>query len=606
VVQLHEVVEVQDVDLTAFDVRLPTMLVGMVLMQPLLKLTSEPFRCLPERKAEQIAGLERTLSIAKAADHGAEKTHFTLIPEYSIPGLDGIARIENILRDMSWPGGTIVIGGTDALSKMDYAVLCSEDSTTVDLAHNGPDHVQEGQWINCCITWVKTASGDLRRWLQPKIAPAWPEQNIVHAQMFRGGSVFVFRCVFENGPPCRFFSLVCFDWVGIVDGYTVPRQVLAALNQNAEEVSLSWGFIPQHNEKPSDRTFLSGAADFFENQLDSPFVRRERCCLVFANTAGRETPGRVAANGCSSLVFSPLSPFDLVGCHPTYTGKPTLLRGSDAIGRCRDVLFRERGACIHSFSQYVPGAVNLGAGGRTLPLRRASVHSIMAGLQDPRMCGAPVPACVKWVNDLLDDIPCLSQQIYDAPLAGLIAAAHETNIIALRAVDSVLLEKAIEYATWRLPDISKLPTADDWGDEQTAALVHLVHTLDILRIAGAQLDIIRGVAHATANLRNQSVELLAVNGPSHEQCIDHVERRFVPLPRRQVLLVTRDPQNAPKLKKNKNILRSDSAPTLGAIMDITDVMSGQIHIAFRELMDIYIAATTAADLENSLYARLTS
>src|SRR2546425_576570 len=161
---------VEDADLTGFDVRLPAHLVGMVVMQPFLTLTGEePFRCQPDRVPQLLATLERTLVIARGADHGAEKTHFTLIPEYCIPGLEGVARIETVLRDPSWPGGTIVIGGTDALLKADYAALCGTAGTSVDTMRNGPERVNDGEWINCCVVWVKAGNGQLRRWLQPKI-----------------------------------------------------------------------------------------------------------------------------------------------------------------------------------------------------------------------------------------------------------------------------------------------------------------------------------------------------------------------------------------------------------------------------------------------------
>jgi hypothetical protein len=52
-------VHVQEVDLTALGVTLPADLVGMVVMQPFLKLKGEPFRCEPRHKAEQLAALER-------------------------------------------------------------------------------------------------------------------------------------------------------------------------------------------------------------------------------------------------------------------------------------------------------------------------------------------------------------------------------------------------------------------------------------------------------------------------------------------------------------------------------------------------------------------
>jgi hypothetical protein len=607
---MSPVVCVPDVNLVELGVRLPTGLVGMVVMQPFLKLTGEPFRCEPRHKAEQLAALERILTIAKAVDHGAEKTHFTVIPEYSIPGLDGIARIESLLRDHSWPNGTIVIGGTDALSKADYAALCDENGTSVDVP-NMPCKVRNDEWINCCITWVKVADDDLRRWLQPKIAPSWLEQNVVHAPMFRGGSVFVFRCAFQNGLACRFFSLVCYDWVGVQGAQTIPRQVLAAINAKAEEVSLSWVFVPQHNEKPCNSDFLGGVASFFQDQADCQFVRRDRCCVITANTAGSKVPGKAATHGCSSLIFSPLSPFDFKGCHPTYSGKPALQRGSDALGQCGDVLFRERGACIHSFSQYVPGTVNLGAGGRSLPLQRAHVHPVRAELNDPRTPGAPVPACVKWVNDSLDEVPCLSQQIPGVPLAGSISLPHAANVTALGTVESRHLEKDIDWATWRPPkrdrsDEDKPPTADEWSDDQTAALEHVVHTLDILRMGSSHLDLARASGHAMANLRGQSVEVLAVRGPSHEECEGHARLRFIPPPRRQVLLVTRDPHNAPRLKRDRRIVETNSEPRLGVEPTITDVWASLKHVAFQDLMHFYIEAPSAVVLEDSIYGWLTT
>jgi len=33
------------------------------------------------------------MAVARQTPHEAEKTHFTVFPEYSIPGLDGIALI---------------------------------------------------------------------------------------------------------------------------------------------------------------------------------------------------------------------------------------------------------------------------------------------------------------------------------------------------------------------------------------------------------------------------------------------------------------------------------------------------------------------------------
>lgn len=437
---MQSVCHVQEVDLVSAGIQLPPDLVGIVVMQPFLSLTREPFRCQSARKAEQIAALERTLEIAKTRDHGAEKTHFTVIPEYCIPGLDGIAAIETAMQDASWPGGTVVIGGTDALTKADYAQLCGAQETSVD-GRNGVDRVHDSEWINCCITWVKTSGGELRRWLQPKLSPSWPEQNITHARMFRGGSVFVFRCAFANGVPCRFFSLVCFDWVGLVNGDTIPHRVLEELNARGQELSLSWIFVLEHNDQPSHSNFLSGVADFFENQARSPLVNRGRCSVIFANTAGGAMPGRVQRYGYTSVILSPLAPFDLRGCHPTYSGVPDIVRRSDALTRCKDVVFREMGACIHSFSQYVPAFANLGAAGRSLPIRWAAEHSIAPSIVDPRVNGNEISASVKWVNDALDFLPSLSEQFPRVPLAAAVEISHSANKASFRVVESLELRK---------------------------------------------------------------------------------------------------------------------------------------------------------------------
>lgn len=579
-------------------------------MQPRLELTEEPFRCQLTRKANQIAALERTLEIAKANDHGAHRTHFTIIPEYSIPGLEGIATIESVLRDADWPAGTVVIGGTDSLPKADYAALCGEASTYIDIPHNGPDHVQDNEWVNCCITWVKAPDGQLSRWLQPKIMPAWPEQNVVHVPMFRGNSVFLFRGAFENEVPARFFSLLCYDWVVTVAGEEVeqiPRQVLTRINALQQELWLSWVFVPQNNPKPSHTTFLTETANFFQNQGAWPFVFRGRCSVVFANTAGLSKPGRTSSNGCTGLIFSPGAPFDMNGCHFSYSGKPSIFRNSDALGQCCDVVFREKGACIHSFSQYLPGIVNLGAGGRTLPLHRANVHPIPGESDDPRARGTQVSGCIKWVNDALDTLPCLSQQLPDAPLANAIGAPHSENIVAFRSVESVHLEEKITYATWRKLDESpsaSLPTADDWNDDQMHGLTHVIHTLDILRMGNAGIELTSTASHATANIRTRSVEVLAVNGPTHEECDKHIKARFAAPLHRQLLVITRDALNTTRGKKERSLLSTGAKAVLGTEKKITDTESSQIHLAFNDVMSSYIASESPAQLEESLYAKL--
>ena len=183
-------VEMVEVDLSTRGVQLPRSSVGMVIAQPYLTLSqTEPYRCKDHSKPQQLDAIATALGVARTAPHGAPKTHFTLFPEYSIPGLDGVDLVGNTLGAPEWPKETIVIGGTDGLSREDFVTLADAPNTNLDTAHNDPKSIRDGEWINCGITWVKGTDGTVERWLQPKLCPAWPEQNVTCSNMFRGNSV---------------------------------------------------------------------------------------------------------------------------------------------------------------------------------------------------------------------------------------------------------------------------------------------------------------------------------------------------------------------------------------------------------------------------------
>src|SRR5713226_2830495 len=158
---------IETVDLNARNLVLPSNTVGIVIAQPYVNHPEgEPFRWTDGRD-EQLATIRRTLDIAKAATHGAGKTHFTIFPEYSIPGLAGVDIIDEVLDDDAWPIGTIIIGGTDGLSREDYGILAARDRT-YHHEDNSPDKVEQDEWVNCGVTWVKSAQDRVERWLQPK------------------------------------------------------------------------------------------------------------------------------------------------------------------------------------------------------------------------------------------------------------------------------------------------------------------------------------------------------------------------------------------------------------------------------------------------------
>ena len=271
------------------------------------------------------------------------------------------------------------------------------------------------------------------------------------------------------------------------------------------------------------------------------------------------------------------------------------------------MVFREHGACIHSFSQRVPAFLVSDASDWTVPLPMAHVHSISAGApSDPRAPGQHVPGCVKWVNDELDTLPCLSQRYGHAPLAPCLPAAHSTDIAEIRFLDSKQLERRIGDATWfslpmpgqAVPDRN----ADVWNATETAALENMVHTLDIVRLGFPNLDLTGTTAHGTFTAGQQVVDILAVSGESHDQCLAHATRVKRPA-RHKLLLVSRDHDNRPLLRKEGKIYSTSSEEPAGETK-FPDAESGMARIGFSELLDLFEDAATRQQLEDSLNARI--
>lgn len=593
-------VHVETVDLSVRNVRLPPDRVGMVIAQPNTTLTAaEPYQCTEASKPQQLAMVAETLAVSRAVRHGAPKTHFTVFPEYSLPGLEGVQLIDDALRAGDWPAGTIVIGGTDALSETQYQELLQRDATHVDVARNGTDNVGHGRWVNCAITWVKGADGTVERWIQPKLHPAWPEMNISHQHMFCGTSVYMFKGRLENDVPFRFCTLVCFDWVATIGARTPLQWILSDLHQQADgnQLPLSWLFIIQHNPKPSHHTFLTGVSTFF-NQTEFPNALRDRACLVFANSAGKAAPGRTSEFGGCSVVLSPQSLFTQPDCAPTFSsGGPQFRDGSNLLATFKDVVFRERGACIHSFAQVNPGSLVAGAAGRSLALEDATVCPVL-GVLEPRAPAAEVPAPIKWLNDELDDLPRLSLVHHAALLAAQADSAHVTNTAALRGLSSQSTSHAITLAAQE----SSAEHADRWSTTESEALRHLLHTLDIVGVAFAPPTVGGTTAHATFPIDTQLVDLVAVRGASHEECIEH-SKTVLPNPQRQLLLVSRDHDNTRWQRRFGSFLQP-AVPEPGAERRITDPASGTMHLGYQNLLEVFLRSATPEALLGGINAEL--
>lgn len=596
----QQVVYVESIDLAGRGVVLPNDRVGMVVAQPYLSLTDvEPFRCSPAAKPGLLATLDATLAVARAASHGVAKTHFTIFPEYSIPGLEGVAKITNAMATADWPAGTVVIGGTDGLSRDEFVALAGEPNTHRNGPANDLARIIAGEWVNCGITWVKRGDGVVERWLQPKLHPAWPERAIQYQSMFQGQSVFTFTGQFENGSYYRFSTLVCFDWIATVANRKSWRWVVDALSQQApagSELPFSWFFVIQNNPSPSHDTFLTEIGAFF-NQTVVPTVRRERACLLFANTAGLARPGRADRFGATSLVFTRQTLIQHPPCQPTFSTGGPRFRSSTLLNAYHDVLFRERGACIHSFAQINPDSLNAGPGGRTMAVERPFVYP-MDGVVDPRTPAAPVPACVKWLNDELDVVPGLGSRYPEAALAGAAETAHQAVVGGLRALSAQSVAQAIQLATCQAQERN----ADEWDKLEAAALEHLMHALDILGVGYPTPAIGTEPSHAVVTVNGQPIDLLAIRGDTHEACIEH-SKKFLPLPHRAVLLLSRDRDNTPWQRKFGSILEPEPA-RISEERNITDPQAGSLHLGYARLLEIFRGAATPAEVQGAINAEL--
>ena len=472
-------IETLDVDLSTRGVQLPRESVGMVIAQPFLRLSQEePFRCIDQSKSQLLDEITATLEVARTAPHGAPRTHFTLFPEYSIPGLDGVAIVDDTLRSNDWPSETIVIGGMDGLSKADFCCVAGEPNTHLDTSNNDLNAITDSEWINSGITWVKGTDGRVERWLQPKLYPAWPEQDIDCRSMYRGNSVLFSRANLTPGLGIDSVHLSVSTGLprwevkgpgGRLWRHYPRRRLIGTLNSRCPGSLLSRTTGDHLRE-----SFLAEVNAFFD-QTDLENIRRERACLVFVNSAGRASPGRTEEYGNTSLLFASQTLFVNPQCYATFCNGGHRFRQNRVLAHHKDVLLREGGACIHSFQQVNPGSLIAGAQGRAIALTNPFVHPF-GGSRDPRTPAAPVAASVKWLNDELDDIQSLGSRYPQAPLAAMVERIHCQTVKGLRTIPAASIDSSVKLAT----EEAEAQHADEWDHLERQAVHHLIHTLNIV------------------------------------------------------------------------------------------------------------------------------
>ena len=601
-----------EADLVPLGIVLPPTHTGMVLAQPYLELTDqEPFRCKPKSRPRSLESLEAVLDVARTAPHGAPKTHFTVFPEYSIPGTDGIKLIEQAISDNDWPNQTIVIGGIDGLSVEEYATLTAAPGTK----HPGSVHpdgltIPARQWVNCGVIWVKAADGSVTRWLQPKLYPSWPEKDIANSRMIRGNTVFLFKGNYENQTPYRFAVLVCFDWIASANGLTPWQALVHKLSNQAierqAELPISWLFVIQHNPRPSHHSFMNQINDFF-NHATAANVRRDRTCLVFANSAGRPSPGKVETHGNTSVVFAQQTSFTKPTCHVTFCNGGKRFRGHDIIRHHKDCLFREGGACVHSFQQVNPNSLP-GAPYRAIALQNVAVYPT-GDVSDPRAPSDSVPASVKWLNDELDSVQSLTTSYDWAPLDGEIDVGHRETVVKLRglagngAAETVTLASAVDQERDSGPVPTSERNADEWELAESLAVVHLVHTLSVLSVC-CDRWVIGDLSspHGTLTAGTKELDVAAVRGETHECCYEHSVKALQD-GRRAVLLVSRDEDNNEWPRRFGSFVEPELDAT-NTDRDITNPHGIRWRLGYRDLLEILGGCETTQEARERFHGEL--
>lgn len=595
-------VDAIEVDLGALGVRLPFGEVAMVVAQPHVVFTPrEPFTWVAGERQRALECIDDTLAVSLGCPHGAARTHFTIFPECTLPGLEGVDRITTAMQAADWPVETIVIGGVDGLSKVQFTELIQRPNTAYDAVGNSLDRVQEHQWVNCVVTWAKLPTGEVRSWVQPKLSPAWVELNVEYMSMYRGRSIYVFKGVHSNADaPYQFSTLLCFDWIGSTDAKRIWEWLLDGIGTRAGQfggvLPLTWLFVAQCNPAPSHASFMSQVGLFFD-QTQFPRVNRDEACLVMANIAGKATPGKAEKFGQSAVIVTPYR-FSTPGCMPTYGNGGAAQRGGGLLENFRDAVFRERGACIHSFLVIHPSTLPPGAAGRGIALREPTVHPFN-GLDDPRAPGGAVPAVVKWINDELDEpSTSLAVKYSGLPLTAAVTAAHHRTVGELRTLKVEALSNTVNFASITAGE----GTPDEWKDDEAKAVKHLLNTFSILDVAQYPPTFHGAGAQATIMKGEKSLEVIAVMGASHEDCDKHV-LDCLPAHRGQLLIISRDEDNNPWNPRFTPIF--DQVPDgRSTEANITQPTSAVIRLGYREVLDAFRNAANENELKEAIDAKL--
>jgi len=573
------------------DLELPSDNIGIVVMQPFVVLRqNEPFSWVNGSKAKQIDRVLKTLQIAVDADHACDKTHFTVFPEYTIPGLEGVVKIEEILNSEAWKPGTIVLAGIEGLTKKDYSELCKGERTTVH-DDNLPQKMRGDEWVNCAITWLKPSDSQngsqIYRWIQPKLCPSWPEEDITHHSMFQGKCIYLFQASLENGRAFRFMSMLCFDWIGSIGSAKGISAILEKLNttwkHDPDGKPIHLVFILQNNPKPNHANFLCNAYDYF-HAGNYQFVNREKSALLFANSAGAAVPGPCSSYGCTSLVFSSDAPYDTTCSPPSYAVYTKELRASDVLRTCKDALLREKGQCAHSFRLQQPISSGQAPSEKRRPLSLVSVHALDDGLQDPRIPGGQVAAIVKWTNDRIDELTEIPSP--EDSIGALVNSQQAIVLDQIRSCHADRLTRMLILGTEKMSS-EQSKKVDWWTEREKTSLESITMSLTLISCF-QPVTIKDAKAHAYIKDSETIIDIIVVFGDNHKENLAHALEFYPGRTERGYFIISRDKKDTPLSDRDKDVYEMDPMIRRCGFHDLKDCLKGSTAEQLQEIMKRYI------------------
>jgi len=480
---------------------------------------AQPFRWTGAAATAQLESIRRVLDIA--VQHRAD---FTVFPEYALPGLVGVGEVEERIRLPAWPENSFVVAGVDGLVAHDFETLTRQPDTTVAggvAATNG-----FGGWFNVCLTWAKRSDEHVRKWVQPKIRPNSLERVDAPHPMFNGGRVLVFQCSLDGdaGSNFDFMSFICSDWFArLEDRSRISDLVFMDLNRECQAAGqrthLGLVLVPQCNEGTNDAEAIETARILLEGGNTYSHIDLDRCLVALVNFAGRPDPGMYDTFGRSCIIGRE-SPYYWKDSPDTYAVETQrLMQGNFAsLGRCKNALFREFGACVHTFELRLPASVRVSNQDRSRVIDEAEVHAYGQEAYDNRTPGAPVPAVAKWVLDRLGKYPLLSHNQRGHPLHDKIEQSERD---VREGVGRKALEKHRE-CPFVLSPSSSAKHVDSWGDKEENILDRTLTALSVIGVSKV-VEIANADLHGKVRLGTQDWPVLVVAGDDHAKCFEYAK-----------------------------------------------------------------------------------